>query len=55
MRIVSANLNHRLGSASVHSQIEEWLALHFPDLFVSQEPCPQSFSAPPDGEHSLAA
>jgi exonuclease III len=48
MRIVSANLNHRLGSASVHSQIEEWLSSHSPDLFVSQEPCPQSFSAPPE-------
>jgi hypothetical protein len=47
MRIVSANLNQRLGSAPIRDRVGEWLAFHAPDLFVAQEPFRQSSSARP--------
>ena len=43
MRIVSVNLNQRLGNASVRARVEAWLQVVDPDLFLSQEPFkPQS-------------
>jgi exonuclease III len=38
MRIVSANLNQRLGNPVSRSCIERWLRAKAPDLFLSQEP-----------------
>ena len=38
MRIVSANLNQRLGNPAVRSRVELWLGTKAPDLFLSQEP-----------------
>ena len=38
MRIVSANLNQRLGSPTVRARVETWLSIHRVDLLVAQEP-----------------
>jgi len=38
MRIVSTNLNQRLGNAGVRLRFETWLAIQVPDLLVAQEP-----------------
>lgn len=38
MRLVSLNLNKRLGRPSVHRQVQEWLAKNHVELFVAQEP-----------------
>ena len=38
MRIISANLNQRLGNAAVRLRFEAWLAVQAPDLLVAQEP-----------------
>src|SRR5690349_8068969 len=38
MRIVSANLNQRLGNPVARSRFELWLGTKAPDLFLSQEP-----------------
>jgi len=38
MRIVSANLNQRLGNAVARSRFELWLRTKAPDLLLAQEP-----------------
>jgi exonuclease III len=38
MRIVSANLNQRLGNPAARSRVGIWLGTKAPDLFLSQEP-----------------
>jgi hypothetical protein len=38
MRIVSANLNQRLGNPNTRSRVERWLDTVGPDLFLAQEP-----------------
>lgn len=48
MRIISANLNQRLGNTLVRSRVEAWLASYTPDLFLSQEPFQLMTSARPD-------
>jgi exonuclease III len=48
MRIVSANLNQRLGKTSIRARVDEWLGVHSPDVFVSQEPFAPASAVRPD-------
>ncbi len=38
MKVVSVNLNQRLGNVAARSRFELWLQTHGPELLVSQEP-----------------
>jgi len=40
MKIISVNLNNRLGNPKARYQITRWLSEHQPSLFLVQEPCP---------------
>ncbi len=56
MRIVSANLNQRLGNSAVRSRIELWLGTKAPDLFLSQEPFkPSHLDRPAIGGYRLVS
>lgn len=48
MRIVSANLNQRLGNPAARLRVEIWLGTKAPDLFFSQEPFKPSQLDRPD-------
>ena len=38
MRIISANLNQRLGNGMARARFESWLLVQAPDLLLAQEP-----------------